>query len=126
MIPSESWSTQQLTEFLAVVTAARDERSATQLAVERAAEALEAEVGAMVAGGAVTSVVGFPLGRVPVEDILAVADGRAAALDVPGVGACRTLVVPLAEAAHLLLARSGDEGFLPEEANVVRGMGRAL
>ena len=49
-----SWAAQQLTEFLAAISAADDERAAIRDAVERATEAFEAEAGAIVgaAGGA--------------------------------------------------------------------------
>ena len=43
-----NWSTQQLAEFLALVSSCTDIGDATQSAVERAAEALEAEVGALI------------------------------------------------------------------------------
>jgi hypothetical protein len=44
------WSTHQLTEYFAAVSEPRDEHSAIAIAVERAVEAVEAEVGAVVIG----------------------------------------------------------------------------
>ena len=54
------WSTQQLTGFLATVSSASDERTAIRLAVERAAEALDAEVAALLLRGEVYVSIGFP------------------------------------------------------------------
>ena len=129
MAPSvENWSTQQLAEFLAVVTSYADEKSATLGAVERAAEALEAEVAAVVKGEEVTASIGFPGGRPPVADLVAVARGKLEALVVPGVGPCAAVAVPL-EAdpdAWLVLARAGEGRFAPEERHLLRGMGRVL
>ncbi len=71
----ENWSTQQLAEFLAVVTSYPDEGSATLGAVERAAEALEAEVAAILKDGVVVASIGFPGGKPPTEKLQAVADG---------------------------------------------------
>ena len=56
----ESWTTQQLVEFLSLVSSFPDEQSAICGAVERAAEALEAEVGAVVSDGRVRASTGFP------------------------------------------------------------------
>jgi diguanylate cyclase (GGDEF)-like protein len=122
-----SWSTQQLIEFLAVVSSCPDEPAAVRAAVERAAEAFESEAGAVVRGGRVVSAVGFPEGQAPEADLLAVAQGATARLELPGAGACQTAVAALDEHphGHLLLARSCD-AFAPEEVNLLRGMGRVL
>ena len=121
------WLTQHLTEFLAAVSSCPNEQAAIRAAVERAAEALESEAGAVVRGGRLVSTVGFPEGQAPEADLLAMADGARAHLDLPGVPACETAVAVLDEnpPGQLLLARSGD-GFAPEELNLLRGMGRVL
>jgi diguanylate cyclase (GGDEF)-like protein len=121
------WSTQQLTEFLAAVSACPDEQAAVGAAVERAAEALEAEAGAVVLGGRLAAAIGFPDGAAPEADLVAVAQGGAGPLELPGVGACATATAQLqgSPPGWLLVARSGD-GFAPEELNLLRGMGRAL
>src|SRR5207249_211934 len=95
--------------------------------VERAAEALEAEVGAVVRGGSVESVVGFPEGAEPVDRLVAIADGRSDTIDVPGLGTCHAVSVPLTgrPPGRLLLARLAG-GFDIEEANLIRGMARVL
>ena len=54
-----SWSTQQLAEFLAVVSSFTTEASVLLGAVERASEAFDAEIGALVVDGAVVASVGF-------------------------------------------------------------------
>ena len=48
---SFSWSTHQLTEFFSAVSSRAGEAEATLLAVELAAEALEAEVSAVTVAG---------------------------------------------------------------------------
>ena len=128
MQPTASWSTQQLAEFLAALSSAGDEAGAARTAVERAAESLEAEVGALVRAGEAVISVGFPSGRVPVGALLGVADGSVSELDIPGHGLAVAMAVPLEEdlGGHLVLARAGPDGFLPEETTVVRGMARVL
>jgi signal transduction histidine kinase len=120
------WSTQQLGEFLAAVSASPNTASAALGAVERAAEALDAEVAAIVAGGEVIASVGYPAGSVPAGDLEAVAAGRAGELAVPGVGACPAAAVPLDHPpqATLVVARSGPDGLSSEEIGVLHGMAR--
>jgi diguanylate cyclase (GGDEF)-like protein len=124
--PAGSLGSLQLAEFLAVVSAYPDAESATQAAVERAAEALEAEVGAAVWPDAAT-VVGFPAGRAPVAELRAAATQRDRLLEVPGAGPCHIAVVPLdtEPAGHLLLARAEDP-FTGEEVGLMRAMARVL
>jgi diguanylate cyclase (GGDEF)-like protein len=124
--PSE-WHGQQLAEFLAAVSAFQDEPAAIDGAVERAAEAFEAEVGALLRDGSVLASVGFRDGHVPVAALsaAAAATGAPPVLPVPGVGDCATLAVPVDPATTLVLARSGDP-FCSEEALLLRGMGRVL
>ena len=96
-------------------------------AVERAAEAVEAEVGAMVRAGRVVSSVGFPQGRVPEESLGAAAAGQLQTIDVPGVGACGVLSTVFEDdiPSFLVLARSGDP-FSHDETALVRSMARVL
>ncbi len=120
-------STQRLAEFLAVVSAAPDPDSAFQVAAERAARALEAEVAVVLEPAGVITSVGFAFGRVPVADLAEVLAGRTT-LDVPGAGTCQAVVAPLGGATdrHLLVARSGEDGFTVDEISLVRGMARVL
>jgi diguanylate cyclase (GGDEF)-like protein len=130
MLPSATaLSTQQLAEFLAVVSAVPDARSAIRVAAERAARALEAEVAVLLdARGEVVSSVGFPIGRAPLTHIREVVAGRRWLLNVPGAGACHTQVAPLGgrTGGHLLVARSGEDAFTVDELSLLRGMARVL
>jgi diguanylate cyclase (GGDEF)-like protein len=127
MTASGNWSTQQLAEFLAGIANCETEREATQHAVERAAEALEAEVCIYLRGGEVVDSIGFPPGTVsaaPVEDAVA---GTAQSIEVPGIGTCPVMVVPVAGkvGGHLILARVGNN-FDAAERGLVRAMARAM
>jgi diguanylate cyclase (GGDEF)-like protein len=124
----DTLSTQQLAEFLAVVSSVPDVLAATRLATEGAARALEAEVAAVLGRSGVVSSVGFPAGKVPVQQLMEVVAGRQSTLDVPGAGACSTAVASFGGRVpgHLLLARSGPDGFTVEEVNLVRSMARVL
>jgi diguanylate cyclase (GGDEF)-like protein len=129
MAPSATaLATQQLAEFLAVVSDVSDTPTVIRVAAERAARALEAEVGAVLGADGVLSAVGFPLGRTPYALLGAVARGRHQLLEVPGAGACHTAVAPIGGRlhGHLLVARSGDDGFTIDEASLLRGMARVL
>ncbi len=119
----QEWLSQQIAEFLAVVSSYRDETTAVEGAVERAAEAVEAEVGAIIRDGAVVTSVGFPHGAAPEAALVAAAAGRDP-LQVPGLGPCSVLAVPL-ESGTLVLARSGAK-FSREESALVRGFARVL
>ena len=127
MPPSGNWSAPQLAEFLAAVSALPNEAAAVAGAVERAAEAVEAEVAALLRDGRPVAAVGFPRDRVPLDELREVVAGRRRHLDVPGVGPCPVLVIPMegGVAGTLVLARSG-EPFEREEASLLRGMVRVL
>lgn len=126
-MPLVSWSTQQLVELLATVTAYPDEGSAIRVAVERAAEALEAEVAALVKSDAPAVAIGFPQDAVPRARLAGVADGRAHSIEIPGGGASPAVGLALDDppGGHLVLARSGEE-FHPDELALLRGMGQVL
>ena len=130
MLPTATaLATQRLAEFLAVVSRAPDVESAIQVATERAARALEAEVAVVLdAHGTVVSSVGFALGRVPSAALREVVAGRGTAVEVPGAGPCRAAVTQLDGSApgHLVVARSGDDGFNVDEVSLLRGMARVL
>jgi signal transduction histidine kinase len=128
VVPSTDWSTQQLAEFLAAVSSFKDEASATRGAIERAAEAFEAEVGAIVRDGSVVSSVGFPASRIPTDQLVALADGVRQNTVIEGVGVCSVVVVPIEERkpARLILARAGESEFTVQERNLLRGMARVL
>jgi diguanylate cyclase (GGDEF)-like protein len=123
-----AWLTQQLVEFLAAVSSSPDERIAIRNALERAAEAFEAEVGAIELGGEIMAIVGLPA-RNPVDaGLRSVLRDGAGEITVEGVGVCRTAIVPIEATppGRMLLARSGEDGFGLEEMSLVRGMARVL
>src|SRR3989440_6243978 len=106
-----SWSTSQLVEFLALLAEETDETAVMRAAVERVLEALDAEVGLLVAGGRTVTAVGLGPDAEPVEDLLAVARSGPDLVDVAGLGKCRAATVRLggAGAAHLGVARAGAD-----------------
>jgi diguanylate cyclase (GGDEF)-like protein len=124
---AESWSTQQLTEFLALIASFVDGPSATRGAVERAAEVLEAEVVAVIRGGAVSAAIGYPAGAMPEDELIALAEDPQIA-HLTGLGACRVAVARLdaEEPGQLLVARAGSDDFTREERDLLRGMAGAL
>ncbi len=125
---SGGWSTQQLAEFLTAIAAYSDRPSALQGAVERAAEALEAEVAAIVQGDEVLATVGFPSGAVPVGLLCEAAKEAPAEIELPSLGLCRLSIVSLESPrdTRLLVARTGTSGFTGEEVVLLRAMGRGL
>ncbi|TCO48976.1 sensor domain-containing diguanylate cyclase [Actinocrispum wychmicini] len=128
MTDEDGWiQGQQLLELLAVVSSYPDEESAIRGAAERAAQALEAEVAAVVFGERVAACVGFPRGRVPAVDVVAVTRHELNTLDVPGVGPCATVSARWggARPGSLVLARRGAT-FTVQERSLVRGMARLL
>src|SRR4030081_2194833 len=123
-MPPSVWSTQQLAEFLAAVSSSETEASAALTAVERAAEALDAEVAAILCGGEVVAAVGYPEGAAPVAELSSVAADGGGGLAGPGGGAFPAMGVARAHppGGILVLARSGSEGLSAEEASLLRGM----
>ncbi len=124
---SSDWATQQLAAFLTVLTGAADEHEAIVHALERLAEASEADAGAFVMGGQVRSSLGWALGSAPDSEIVAVAASDGATIDVPGVGRCLTVAIPVDrdKDTTVMLARS-VEGFTTEEVSLLRSMARVL
>jgi diguanylate cyclase (GGDEF)-like protein len=128
--PTTALCTQQLAEFLALVSSAPDRQSAIQMTTERAAKALEAEVAAVLGpdDGTVVDLVGFRVGAVPRAELMELAAGERSVLDVPGAGPCHTAVARLSGRVpgYLLVARSGDDAFSGDEVGLLRGMARVL
>jgi diguanylate cyclase (GGDEF)-like protein len=122
------WSTQQLTELLTALGDLPDRTVVIRRALEQVSEALEAEVAALVAEGAIAHCLGLPQGSVPVEALLSVATGGTETLVVDGVGECSVLVTGCAAlpGGQLVLGRSGASGFSQEERTLVRGMAQVL
>ncbi len=122
-MPKSLWSTLQLAEFLAVLSACETEASAALAAVERAAEALEADVAAIVCGSKVVAAVGYPEGAAPAAELSSVSEAGGE-LAVPGLGACLAIGVGLEHppGGMLVVARSGSDGLSGPEASLLRGM----
>ena len=122
-----SWSTQQLTELLALVSSLPAGADVAQRAVEHSAEALEAEVGALISDGRVVASVGYAQHAVPVAELVAAAHDGSRRLDVPGVGSCEVFVADCdaLPGGRLLLARSGAASS-GEDRSLIRGLARVL
>ena len=121
-----SWSTQQLTELLALVSALPLDADVAQRAVEHTVEALEAEVGALLAGDEVLACVGYARDAVPVTDLAAAGNGTV--LEVPGVGPCVVLTADCEALEHgrLLVARAGSDPIAGQDRGLLRGLARVL
>jgi diguanylate cyclase (GGDEF)-like protein len=121
------WSTQQLAEFLSGISSCRTEAEATQYGVEHTAEALEAEVCVYFRDGEIVDSVGFPPDRADRDSVAALIEGETDTLEVPGLGRCPAMAVPVVGAigGHLALGRMGGS-FNSAERGLVRAMGRAL
>ena len=126
MADRTSWSTQQLAEYVAAVSVLSTRDELTRGAVEHAAEALEAEVGALIDERAgVQASFGFASGRTPVDELLALTGAVDELIVVPGVGLAGVLCAPCGERGRLLVARS-DGDFSREEMSLLRAMARVL
>jgi len=122
---ASGWSTQQLAEFIAAVSAAEDEAAAALAVVERAAEALDAEVAAIVHHGHLVAAVGYAEGSVPVGELEQVRPGVAGGwLDVPGVGRCPAVAASLEHPSDAILVLARSVGLTPAEAGLLQGIAR--
>jgi hypothetical protein len=124
---ASAWSAQLLAEFIAAVSAVETEAAAARAAVEHVAEALDADVAAIVCGGELVAAIGYPEGRAPVAELEGIRPGVAAGwLEVPGVGPCAAAAATLEypPGATLVLARSEPEGLSRGETGLLRGMAR--
>jgi putative methionine-R-sulfoxide reductase with GAF domain len=122
------WAVEQLTAYLFGLANAGDTDAVAREAIERAAEAMEAEMGVLIVSGAVVAAIGFPYQQAPVDALLAIAKARATTASLPGLGLCHIsgTYLDADDDRCLLVGRTGDEGFSVEERNLLRGMGRAL
>ncbi len=124
-----NWAARELPEFLAAISSSPDERSAIVGALEWTAEALDAEVIAIVRSGRVIAALGYPARRVPNARLIAVAAAGAGRVPVPPADEQEALVVRLdgaLQGGHLLLARGDGRSFSREEVNLVRALARVL
>lgn len=122
------WSTRQLAEFLEAISGVGDVNTARRAAVDRASEALEADVAAIVTDRGVLATIGLDPEQVSGAALAAVREGHSKAIEVPGLGRCVavSVAIPGEFDASLVVARSGQETFTSEELNVARGLAHAL
>ena len=115
----------QLTEYFAAVTAPQEEHLAIGAALERATEALEAQVGAVVLDGEVSGTIGLDTDIDP-----AVLTRGARGVDmmtVNGYGIMHAVAAKLGKGTTgaLLVARTSAP-FGPEERQILKAMAQAL
>jgi diguanylate cyclase (GGDEF)-like protein len=123
---SENWSTLQRAVFVAHVSVSTDERDTARRAVERAADALEAEVCALIRRGAVVAAIGFPANHVPTPELVDAASQPVGQRELGELGEVWTMSAALDDRSTLLVARMGEDGFTREESDLLRGMARSL
>ena len=125
--PRHSWSTQQLVDFLAVVSTQKGPEAARRIAIECAAEALEADVGAIVDGEALVAVTGFGLTE-PSSALVELAQAPRGTLRLPWGDHALCIAAPLGDesGSRMVVGRVGDDGFSPEETGLLRGMAQIL
>jgi hypothetical protein len=125
---NSGWALEQLTAYLFGLASAGDTNEVVLEALDRAAEAMEAEVAALILDGELISSIGFANGQAPVEIMLATVAGRHTHADLPGVGECHVSGASFESQGEycLVVARTGEVAFSAEERNLLRGMSRAL
>jgi len=120
------WATQQLAEFLGIFGEA-DQGRLHERALERVAEALDAEIAVLVAAGGIAACLGFPPGEIPEAALVELVDRRGP-IDVPGLGSGFVMSASVGEGVvpmSLIVIRLG-ESFDSNEETLIRSMGRAL
>jgi diguanylate cyclase (GGDEF)-like protein len=126
-VRADWWAAHQLVEYVSALVHSPDESTAVRVGLENAAETLEAEIAVLVRDGQTVLAVGLP-GPAPPELLAVVGKTRSRGVDLPVLGRCTAVSVPLVPrtASYVVLARLGDQRFLPEEINLLRGMAGAL
>jgi len=120
------WSIHQLTEYFGAVTAQADEAIAARVAVERAVEALGAEVGALVSDNNVSRCVGMGRQSPPQDEFMRAADG-ALTFDVAGLGVMNAASAPLdGDISGRLVVGRIDDAFTGEERQLLQSMASVL
>ncbi len=111
-----------------MVSSAEDERTASRVAVERAADALDADVAALLSGGEVVASVGLHGDPLLMAGLVEVADGRTSRLMAPGHTGRPALAITVEPEtpSRLVLAREETRDFSAEETYLARGMAHAL
>jgi len=127
-VTSGSWISHQVSEFLARVTSYPDGASALRGGIEHAAEALEAEVAAVVRDSSIVLSIGL-IDMMQAETALLKAiesDEHLVTLEM--LGRCHLAVADLEDGlgSRLVVARAGDDAFERDEQNLLDNMGRTL
>jgi diguanylate cyclase (GGDEF)-like protein len=127
MPDTELWSSPRFAEFVAAITAAPDEESATRHALEWATEALDAEVGVIVEKGEILASTGFLRGQVPPAFAQAIAE-QSDVVSLAGIGACCVLSSRLGvqSAVDVVIARAGAGPFQRDDIRLVHAAARSL
>jgi diguanylate cyclase (GGDEF)-like protein len=122
------WSMHQLTEYFAAINASADEDTAIRVGVERAVEALDAEVGGALLDDSdrLRGLVGLT-GTLPADVVAPVFQQRASSLVLPELGTVHACGVSLGSAVGggLLVGRL-DEAMSAEERQLLQGMAQVL
>lgn len=127
-LDGHSWAVQQLAGLLAGISAYGDQRAMLTGAAHRIAEAIDAEVCALVTDdGEVPTAIGFPADEVPVAALRELVTAEGGKLEVIGLGTVRAEVVHLTQTPvrSIVVARSSNE-LTPDDLHLVRAMGQAL
>ncbi|GGR12672.1 hypothetical protein GCM10010168_33010 [Actinoplanes ianthinogenes] len=120
-----AWSMLQLSEYFSAITRAGDELSAARIAVQRATEATDAELGAVLCGDTLAASVG--LGRSPDPAVFARVRAGIETSAFPGFGDAYVTVHALAgEHDERLVVARADEPFTAEERQMLQGMAKVL
>jgi diguanylate cyclase (GGDEF)-like protein len=122
------WSMHQLTEYFAAINASADEDTAIRVGVERAVEALDAEVGGALLDDSdrLRGLVGLTT-TLPADVVAPVFQQRASSLVLPELGTVHACGVSLGSAVGggLLVGRL-DEAMSAEERQLLQGMAQVL
>lgn len=120
-----AWSMLRLSEYFSAITRAGDEPSAARIAVQRATEATDAELGAVIVGDTLATSVG--LGRSPDPALFTTVRPGEESATFPGFGAAFVTVHALAgDYDERLVVARADEPFAPEERQMLQGMAKVL
>jgi diguanylate cyclase (GGDEF)-like protein len=126
LIATTGWVTQQLADFLALLTAAPDQQTAADEALTSLAVSFEADACAFLRKGRVTSSFGWAA-HTSDAYLLAATNNERTGIDVPGFGWRETIAIAVDRDAGttLLLARA-HERFTADEVGLLRAMARVL
>ncbi|BCY10571.1 GGDEF domain-containing protein [Actinoplanes sp. L3-i22] len=120
-----AWSMLRLSEYFSAITRAGDEPAAARVAVQRATEAIDAELGAVIWNGALAASVG--LGRSPEPALFTEIRPGSESVRFPGFGDAFVTVHALdGDYDERLVVARADEPFAPEERQMLQGMAKVL